>query len=138
LLESSPGVGAAWAELEQLRFEDKQGVQRAQKEWADKGVPVRIATVGEAYGIAGHVVDTRRYAVLAEGDATETGARRQAQELEQRLGIRLQIHRELAVRPRGHIELRDPSGASAAIGESAIELSAPLGVSVSDVEYGAG
>lgn len=138
LLESSPGVGAAWAELEQLRFEDKQGVQRAQKEWADKGVPVRIATVGEAYGIAGHVVDTRRYAVLAEGDATETGARRQAQELEQRLGIRLQIHRELAVRPRGHIELRDPSGASAAIGESAIELSAPQGVSVSDVEYGAG
>jgi SpoIID/LytB domain protein len=138
LLESSPGIGAAWVELEQLRFEDKQAVQRAREEWAQKGVTVRVATVGEAYGIAGHVVDTRRYAILAEGDATEEGARRQAQELEAKLGIRLQIHRELATRPRGRIELRDPKGASVAVGESALELRSEKGLSVLEVEHGMG
>src|SRR5439155_1208983 len=138
LLEGSQGAGASWVELEQLRYDDKQGVQRAREEWAAKGVAVRVATVGEAYGIAGHVVDTRRYGVLAEGDATEAGARRQAQELQARFGTRVQIRREIAVRPQARIELRDPRGNSAGIGESAIELRAGSGITVEQVEYGMG
>jgi SpoIID/LytB domain protein len=138
LLESAQGAGAAWVELEQLRYEDKRGLRKAREEWTKKGVPVRVATVGEAYGIAGHVVDTRRYAVLAEGDATETGARHQARELETRFGARVQIRRELAVRPRARIELRDPRGRAVAIGESAIELRADRGIAVEQVEYGMG
>src|SRR2546426_1405208 len=138
LLEGSPGAGASWVELEQLRYDDKQGVQRAREEWAAKGIAVRVATVGEAYGIAGHAVDTRRYAILAEGDATEPGARRQAEELRGRFGTRVQIRREIAVRPQARIELRDPRGNSAGIGESAIELRADSGIAVEQVEYGMG
>ena len=138
LTQSSPGIGAAWVELEQLRFDDKGSAQAAQKEWAKKGIASRIATVGEAYGIAGHVVDTRRYALLAEGDATEAGARRQAQELGARFGIRAQIHRELASRPTGTIELRDPDGAVRATGEGALELRSPAGIRVEQVEFGMG
>src|SRR5207248_691160 len=74
LLESSQGTGAAWVELEQLRYDDKQGLQKAREDWAAKRVAIRIATVGEAYGIAGHVVDTRKYSVLADGDGTEAAA----------------------------------------------------------------
>jgi len=138
LVDAQPGVGASWVELEQLRFEDKQGVQTAREEWAAKGVPVRVATVGEAYGIAGHVVDTRRYSILAEGDATEAGARRQAAEIGAKFGMRVEMHRELSVRPRGRIELRDPQGAVAATGDSALELSAEAGIKVEQVEYGMG
>src|SRR2546422_5337099 len=138
LLEGSPGAGASWVELEQLRYEDKRGVQGAREEWAAKGVAVRVATVGEAYGIAGHVVDTRRYAILAEGDATEARARRQTQELQARFGTRVQIRREIAVRPQARIELRDPRGNSVGIGESAIELRASSGITVEQVEYGMG
>jgi SpoIID/LytB domain protein len=138
LLETAPGAGAAWVELEQLRYDDKNGLQKARDEWAARGVRVRVATVGEAYGIAGHVVDTRRYALLAEGDATEAGARRQAQELQLRFGVRVQIRRELAVRPRARIELRDPHGSSVAVGESAIELRADPGIAVEQVEHGMG
>lgn len=138
-LESGePGVGAAWVELEQIDFQNKQALQKAREDWTARGVPVRIATVGEAYGIAGHVVDTRRYAVLAEGDATEAGARRQLLELQQRFGIRAQLHRELASRPRGRIELRDPSGAIVAAGEGALELRGPAGITVEAVEFGMG
>ncbi len=138
LLESVQGVGAAWVELEQLRFEDKQGVRRAREEWARKGVRVRVKTVGEVYGIAGHVVDTRRYSVLVEGDGDEASAQKTARELEERLGTRVLIRRELSVRPKARIELRDPRGASAAIGESAVELRAPGGIAVEQVEYGMG
>ena len=138
LLESLQGAGAAWVELEQLRYDDKNGLLRARREWASRGVPVRVATVGEAYGIAGHVVDTRRYTVLAEGDATEIGARRQADDLQARFGVRVQIRRELAARPRARIELRDPRGGSVAIGESALELRADPGITVTQVEHGMG
>ena len=138
LLESVQGAGASWVELEQLRFDDKQGLQRARDEWGRRGVSVRVLTVGEAYGIAGHVVDTRRYAVLADGDATEAGARRQAQDLMARFGTRVQIRRELATRPQARIELRDPHGASAAVGEGALELHAEGGIAVEQVEYGMG
>ena len=138
LAEGTPGVGASWVELEQLRYADREGLARARAAWASKGVAVRLATVGEAYGIAGHVVDTRRYAVLAEGDATEAGAQRQSKDLAARFNLRPQLHRELAQRPRGRIELIDPQGAVAATGESAIELSAAQGIAVEEVEFGMG
>jgi stage II sporulation protein D len=139
LVEGTPGVGATWVELEQLRFDDKQAVQHAKTHWAERGVPVRIATVGEAYGIAGHVVDTRRYAILAEGDATEASARAQAEEIEKKFGIRTQLHRELAHRPRGRLELSDDSGKVLASGDSALELrSGDAGVAVDEVEFGMG
>ncbi len=138
LLDSAQGTGVAWVELEQLRYDDKNGLRRAREEWTARGIPVRVATVGEAYGIAGHVVDTRRYAVLAEGDATEMGAGRQARDLQARFGARVQIRRELAVRPRARIELRDPRGNSVAIGESAVELRADPGIAVEQVEFGMG
>ena len=138
-LESgSPGVGASWVELEQLRFADKAGLAQRRAEWLKKGVPVRVATVGEAYGIAGHVVDTRRYAILAEGDATEAGAQQQAKELAARHGVRPQLHRELAARPQGRVVLIDPAGGTAAVGDSAIELSAERGIAVQEVEFGQG
>lgn len=138
LTESSPGLGAAWVELEQLRFDDKKGALAAQKEWAKKGVASRIATVGEAYGIAGHVVDTRRYAILAEGDATEAGALAQAHDLETHLGVRAQIHREPASPPSGKLELRDPGGTIRATGDGALELRCAEGIRVEQVEFGMG
>src|SRR5205814_291845 len=138
LLESSQGAGASWVELEQLRYDDKQGLQKAREDWAAKRVAIRIATVGEAYGIAGHVVDTRKYSVLADGDGTEAAARQKAQDLQARLGLRVQIRRELATRPGARIELRDPRGNSAAIGESAVELRTDSGLTVEQVEYGMG
>lgn len=138
LVESRPGVGAAWVELEQIDFRNKQALQAARDAWTAKGVPVRVATVGEAYGIAGHVVDTRRYALLAEGDATEQGATRQLQEIEAKFGVRAQIHRELAVRPRGRIELLDAAGKVVARGDGALELKAEPGITVGEVEFGMG
>jgi SpoIID/LytB domain protein len=139
LVAGRPGVGAAWAELEQLRYSDKQGLARAREQWEMRGIKTRVAVVGQVYGIAGHVVDTRRYALLAEGDGTESGAERQAEQIAARSeGVRPQIHRELAARPAGRIELRDPRGGLRGVGDSVVELRAPEGISVAEVEFGMG
>jgi stage II sporulation protein D len=83
-------------------------------------------------------VDTRRYSLLADGDATEAGARAQASELAARYGVRAQIHRELASRPSGKLALLDPKGKLVATGEGALELRCARGIAVEKVEYGAG
>ncbi len=139
LVSGRPGVGATWVELEELRFSDKAGLDRARAEWASRGVPTRATTVGQVYGIAGHVVDTRRHALLADGDSTEAGARAQAERIAARFpAVHPQLFRELAARPSGRIELLDASGAVRATGESALELRAPAGLSVAQVEFGMG
>ena len=139
LVDASAGVGAAWVELEEIRYGDREGLARAREGWDSRGVKTRITTVGQVYGIAGHVVDTRKYAVLAEGDATEAGARAQAAELTAQFeGVRPQILREMASRPSGRIELLDPEGKVRAVGEGAIELRARGGITVPDVEFGMG
>lgn len=138
LKDGRPGIGAAWAELEGLRFSDKEGLAQARAQWEKRGLRVRVATVGNVYGIAGHVVDTRRYAILAEGDATEQGARRQARELLERFGVRPNIHREMSARPGGRVDLYGPAGALVAEGHGALELAATEGIAVERVEFGMG
>ena len=139
LASGRPGVGATWVELEQLRFSDRAGLERSRAEWATRGVPTRVATVGQVYGIAGHVVDARHHALLAEGDATEAAARAQLEKIAARFpSVHPQLFRDLAARPSGRIEMFDASGALRAAGESAIELRAPAGLSVVQVEFGMG
>ncbi|MBS2024012.1 MAG: SpoIID/LytB domain-containing protein [Deltaproteobacteria bacterium] len=138
LRDGRPGVGASWVELEQVRYADHEGRDEARALWESRGVKVRLATVGDVYGIAGHVVDTRRTALLAEGDATEDGARAQAKELTDKWGLRAQIHRELAGRPGGRIALLDAKGKLVGEGEGAIELRCNKGLAVDDVEFGMG
>ncbi len=139
LASGRAGVGATWVELEELRFSDRAGLERARAEWAARGVPTRATTVGQVYGIAGHVVDTRRHALLAEGDATESAARAQADKIAARFpSVHPQLFRELAARPSGRIELLDAAGAVRATGESAMELRAAEGLSVAQVEFGMG
>jgi len=139
LVEGHAGVGAAWVELEEVRYGDRDGLARARQGWDSRGVKTRVTTVGQVYGIAGHVVDTRKYAVLAEGDATEAGARTQAADLTARFeGVRPQILHELASRPTGRIELVDPTGNVRAVGHGALVLRAGGGIAVPDVEFGMG
>ena len=138
LREGRPGVGASWVELEQVRYADKEGREAAKVLWESRGVAVRLATVGDVYGIAGHVVDTRRWSLLAEGDATSEGAVAQARALGDKWGIRPQIHRELAARPQGRIALLDPAGREVAVGQGALELRCAKGLAVDQVEFGMG
>ncbi len=138
LRDGKPGVGAAFSELEELRFGDKEGLARAQEAWQARQVRTRVATVGNIYGIAGHVVDTRRYALLAEGDATEQGARKQAEVLLASWGVRPTIYREQSGRPQGRIELVSPAGVVVAEGQGALELRCEGDIAVEDVEFGMG
>ena len=140
LRDGKPGVGATWAELEELRFTEKENLARAVADWEARGVKTRVATVGNVYGIRGHVVDTRRHAILAEGDATEASAQRQAAALLSKYGVRPTLYRELATHPSARIELVSPAGSVVAEGFGALELRVPTGagIEVERVEFGMG
>ncbi len=129
--------GSSWS---RVRYADKEGREAARKAaWEARGVKVRLASVGDVYGIAGHVVDNRRWSLLAEGDATEEGAQAQAKQLAARFGIPFPQIRQPRTRhaARGH-RARRRRGKHVAEGYGAIELGSSRGLSVEQVEYGMG
>src|SRR5262249_1437361 len=59
-LSSHPAKLKFFVELEELKFNDNDGLQRALALWGQRGVPVRARPLGSVYGIAGKVLDNRR------------------------------------------------------------------------------
>jgi SpoIID/LytB domain protein len=87
-LDAAPLLAeAAWA--------DRGTIEAARTEWAARGVPTRLRTIGGVYGIAGRVVDTRRQKLVAEGELPEQ---------------KLPLDVELVARPRGRLEVASEAG----------------------------
>jgi SpoIID/LytB domain protein len=102
-IEAAPLLAeAAWA--------DRGAIEAARSEWAARGVPVRLRTIGGVYGIAGRVVDTRRQKLVADGDRDERGAQAQADALQALSGQRLPLDLDLVARPRGRLEVSSEAG----------------------------
>ncbi len=102
-LEVAPLLAeAAWA--------DRGLIEAARADWAGRGVPVRVRTIGGVYGIAGRVVDTRRQKLVAEGPRDERGAQAQADALQARSGQKLTLDVDLVARPHGRLEVASESG----------------------------
>jgi len=94
LLETGAPASAppGWS-YKQLRYYDKnRALQKRATSGRQEGVRVlRLAMRGERTGSPATLWDTLRYALLQNGDGTEVGARRQAQELQLRFGVLVQI-----------------------------------------------
>jgi stage II sporulation protein D len=102
-LEVTPLLAeAAWA--------DRGVIEAARADWAGRGVPVRVRTIGGVYGIAGRVVDTRRQKLVAEGARDERGAQAQADALQALSGQKLTLDVDLVARPRGRLEVASEAG----------------------------
>ncbi len=102
-LDAAPLLAeAAWA--------DRGAIEAARADWAARGVPARLRTIGGVYGIAGRVVDTRRQKLVAEGAGDVRGAQAQADALQALSGQKLAIDVELVARPRGRLELASEAG----------------------------
>jgi SpoIID/LytB domain protein len=85
------------------------------------GIPARIKASGSVYGIAGHVVDTRRERLVVEGDGSEAGARAAVERLRDR-GLRAVLDQEVVARPSGKLVLVGPSGAPLGEADAALTL----------------
>ncbi len=128
-------------QLAEHRFEDREGLAASQSEWAARGVKTRVQILGALFGIAGKVIDNRRYLVLVDEpfeDLPAAQARQAA--LVRAHGGRALLFEELAGQPTGALELVNAEGSVIAVGEGFIEAETLDGqpFEVRQVEYGVG
>jgi stage II sporulation protein D len=98
-------------QLTELAFADKDGLETELANWAKRAIPVRVQTLGQVYGIAGKVIDNRRYAVLAEEGLSEADARTRLGEFLRRFGVRATLAEEVVVPAHATLEVRRADGA---------------------------
>lgn len=139
VVQARPGRSVARVQVGEHLFSDASGAETDAKFFSDRGYRTVLLSVGTVYGIAGHTVDTRRLLVLLEGDGTEAGAKKLGAEVERKLGVRPEIHREPVERGRGIVEVLAPSGDVVARSADALTIDAgSAGMTIERVEYGIG
>ena len=97
--------------LSELAFADKAGLETELAVWARRGVRVRVQTLGQVYGIAGKVIDNRRYAVLTDEGLSEPEANSRLGDFLRRYGVRPSLSEEVVVPAHATLEVRQASGA---------------------------
>ncbi len=138
--DAVPGELLFSAQVAELPVRDKAGVKASHEEWTGRGYPVRVVVEGGVYGIAGRVLDTRRYAVLLGAPQARAAAQQLADEAARKFGGKPVLRGELTRRPAGTIEAVDEAGAVLATGRSVLVVDVPggEGVTVSQVEHDLG
>ncbi len=141
LVEGTPAVVSARIQLAEFPFVDKAGLAAEQAQWAERGVATRVQTLGSVYGIAGKVIDNRRYLLVVDEQLADADAlgKRQA-ELLRSFGVRTTLLEKLEKPPRGKLELTDAQGAPLALadGRIVVETLDGAALDVRRVEYGVG
>jgi stage II sporulation protein D len=139
--QSTAAVVVAAIQLAEFPFIDKAGLAAAQTEMEAQGLKVTSRVLGGVFGIAGKVIDNRRYLLMIDEPARplEQAQTRQA-ELLQQTGIRTTLLEELQVPPTAILEVLDADGASVGLAEDRIVADPVEGatIDVRKVEYGVG
>lgn len=137
---STPAVLTARVQLAEFPFADKEGLSAAQKEWEAKGFKVRAHTLGSLYGIAGKVIDNRRYLLLVDQGLPVPNAQELQATLLRQHGVRTQLFEEVKSPSRGVLELSDDNGSVVAVAQDRIttEVEGSAGFEVKKVEFGVG
>jgi len=141
VVKGTPAELVARVQIAEVAFNDKAGLAAAQQEWTERGLPTRSQLLGALYGIAGKVIDTRRYVLLVDEPPAPpaTLAPRQA-EILTRYQVRTSLLEEVKTPQRATIELLDAAQATIAIAQDKLIVeSADLApIDVRRVEFGVG
>ena len=138
--EGTPAQLSSHIQLSEVPFSNKAGLAEAQALWRERGVAVRVRVLGVLYGIAGKVIDNRRYLLLVDEElgAKELAARQA--ELLRAYDARTLLFEEVRVPARGILEVRDDTGATAGLAQDAVyaDTQADAGFDVRQVEHDVG
>lgn len=138
---STPARVVARIVLVELPFGDKAALETVKAEWKGRGVSVQVETLGSQFGVAGKVIDNRKYFVLAPGQpkAPEVQAVEQAAILKTH-GVRTTLLESMEAPSSGTLEVVDAKGSLQASSDGPIKVeavdTAPL--MVRQVEFGVG
>lgn len=137
----TPAAVVARIQVAEIPFADKVGLLTAQAEWKDRGLVLKERILGGVYGIAGKVIDNRRYVlVVDQPPAPPESLAAQQQEILTKFQVRTSLLEEVKAKGRVTMELVDGNGAVAATVKDTLTAEAPDGapIEVKRVEYGVG
>ncbi len=97
--------------LAEVAWADRGALDEVRRAWEGRGIRVRTRMIGDVYGIAGKVIDTRRLRLLAAGDRGEAEAAALAGELARRTGDPVALDAEVVARPAGRLRVEGEEGA---------------------------
>jgi stage II sporulation protein D len=119
---------------------DRARLETTRSLWEARGVKVLQRMTGAVYGIAGHVIDSRRVVLVAEGDGSEGFARAFAEDSLAHHGGRTGVFTEVVRRPAGALEVVDGAGARVGAADALVSLDVDgdAGFTVSHVEHDVG
>jgi len=141
LVSGKPAELLARIQITEVPFIDKLGIATAYAEWDQKGLKVRSEVLGGVYGIAGKVIDNRRYLLLvAEPPApAEELVARQA-EILATYSVRTTLLESVKRKPSAIMELIDGEGNVVATATDSLVTEALDGapIDVRRVEFGVG
>lgn len=140
-LRGTAATVLARIELTQLPFDDKAGLEEALETWRQRGVAVRALVVGGVYGIAGKVIDNRRYVlVVDQPPAPPAELAAQQAEILVRSQVRTSLIEEVRAAPTIALELLDSKGQAQGPPATRVVVEAveAAPIEVRRVEYGVG
>lgn len=139
--KGKPATVRARIQIAEFLFADKDGLAAAKTEWEGKGLKVRTHVLGQVFGIAGKVIDNRRYLLLIDEplETPERLAPRQAQLLKD-LGIRTTLLEQVDAPAHGELDLVSGDDTVIATAKDKVVVESPDGnpIEVRQVEYGVG
>ena len=140
-VSGAPAKILARIQVAEVPFNDKEGLAAAQAEWAERGLPLKSQILGGVYGIAGKVIDNRRYVLLVDAPPAppEALAAQQA-ELLTKFQVRTSLLEDVKTKGKITLELIDAEGNVTAKADGTLTAEAPDGapIEVRRVEYGVG
>lgn len=137
----TPAKIVARIQVAEVPFNDKLGLAQAQEEWAGRGLTLKSQILGGVYGIAGKVIDNRRYVLVVDQPPAppESLAAQQAEMLKQ-FQVRTSLLEEVKAKGTITLELIDGNGATHAKVDEKLTAESPDGapIEVRRVEFGVG
>jgi SpoIID/LytB domain protein len=137
----TPAVIVARIQVAEIPFNDKLGLAQAQEEWSSRGLTLKSQILGGVYGIAGKVIDNRRYVLVVDQPPAppESLAAQQAEMLK-KFQVRTSLLEDVKTKGTIKFELIDGNGNTTASVDGQFTAEAPdaAPIEVRRVEYGVG
>ncbi|MBM4782041.1 MAG: SpoIID/LytB domain-containing protein [Archangiaceae bacterium] len=141
LVKGAPAELVARIQIAEVAFNDKVGLASAQQEWTERGLSTKPQVLGALYGIAGKVIDTRRYVlVVDQPPAPPASLAPQQAEILTKYQVRTSLLEEVKTPQKATLELLDGAGTVIATAQDKLVAESPDGtpIDVKRVEFGVG
>ncbi|MDP2270857.1 MAG: SpoIID/LytB domain-containing protein [Archangium sp.] len=140
-VSGTPASIVARIQIVEIPFADKLGLAQAQEEWSSRGLRLKSQILGGVYGIAGKVIDNRRYVLVVDQPPAppESLAAQQADILK-KFSVRTSLLEDVKVKGTIKFELVDGTGNVTATVDGQLTAESPDGapIEVKRVEFGVG